>query len=142
MTKFYEAVIQYNGQGEPKETVIVSVGQKTKDDDFIFFYFETLGELMSYTGDEADADNDFYIHSHTEIQPRQIHTPPNQSWLHGKYKGIGEINTALSYVAIDKNDFFAQGESAELIINEIHHIWLKNTITEEEAFQKYINLYF
>ena len=42
------------------------------------------------------------------------------SWLSGKHSANIEINTRLPYVAI--YDFFAQGDSAEDIINEINEI--------------------
>jgi hypothetical protein len=40
------------------------------------------------------------------------------SWLNGKHSADIEINTRLPYVAL--YDFFAQGENAEEIINEIN----------------------
>ena len=43
------------------------------------------------------------------------------SWLSGKHSANIEINTRLPYVAI--YDFFAQGDSAEDIINEINEIY-------------------
>jgi hypothetical protein len=43
------------------------------------------------------------------------------SWLNGKHSANIEINTRLPYVAL--YDFFAQGENAEEIINEINEIY-------------------
>ena len=43
------------------------------------------------------------------------------SWLSGKHSANIEINTRRPYVAI--YDFFAQGDSAEDIINEINEIY-------------------
>ena len=43
------------------------------------------------------------------------------SWISGKHSADIEINTRLPYVAI--YDFFAQGDSAEDIINEINEIF-------------------
>ena len=43
------------------------------------------------------------------------------SWISGKHSANIEINTRLPYVAI--YDFFAQGDSAEDIINEINEIF-------------------
>ena len=62
----------------------------------------------------------------------------NESWLHNKYDN-GEINTALSYVAVDDPEWFFQGESAEEVIAEIHQYWLNGDITTEEAFNWWIN---
>lgn len=43
------------------------------------------------------------------------------SWLNGKHSTDIEINTRLPYVSI--YDFFAQGDNAEEIINEINEIY-------------------
>ena len=43
------------------------------------------------------------------------------SWISGKHSADIEINTCLPYIAI--YDFFAQGDSAEDIINEINEIF-------------------
>lgn len=42
------------------------------------------------------------------------------SWLNQKGDGV-EINTAFEIIAID--DFFAQGEEATQIINDINALW-------------------
>ena len=42
-------------------------------------------------------------------------------WLNGKHSEDIEINTKLPYVSI--YDFFAQGEEADKIINEINLIY-------------------
>ena len=44
----------------------------------------------------------------------------NETWLHGKYDN-GEINTALSYVAVNDPDFFAQAY-AESINAEVNNV--------------------
>lgn len=64
----------------------------------------------------------------------------NETWLHGKYKN-GEINTSLSYVAVKEPEFFAQGDNASDIIKEIHDLWLSGPLTEEQAFDRWIELY-
>jgi hypothetical protein len=64
----------------------------------------------------------------------------NETWLHGKYDN-GEINTRLPYVAVNDPDFFCQGEDASEIINEIYRFWIINNVTQEEAFENWINLY-
>lgn len=62
------------------------------------------------------------------------------SWINGKYEN-GEINTSLPYVAINEPEFFAQGDEAETIINEILHIWeTDGNMTQEQAFNHWINL--
>lgn len=61
------------------------------------------------------------------------------SWLHRKYEN-GEINTRLPYVAVNDPDYFVQGSEAELVIDQIHQIWINGDLTEEEAFNKWINL--
>lgn len=63
----------------------------------------------------------------------------NETWLNGKYKN-GEMNTGLSYVSVKNPDFFAWGEEADNIIKEIHQYWLNNEITEEEAFNHWVNM--
>ena len=65
---------------------------------------------------------------------------PHESWLHGKYEN-GEINTSLSYVAVNSPEFFAQGDAACDIIDEMHQYWVDNDVTQEEAFNNWINLY-
>ena len=67
-------------------------------------------------------------------------TQLNKTWLHGKYKN-GEINTDLSYVAVNDPDWFFQGDGACEVIAEIHKYWLKEEATQEEAFNWYVNTY-
>lgn len=62
----------------------------------------------------------------------------NTSWLNGKYEE-GEINTSLPYVSF--GDFYAQGDEADRIINEIHQIWLSCDITTQGAVTHWIGLY-
>ena len=64
----------------------------------------------------------------------------NETWLHGKYDN-GEINTVLPYVAVNEPDFFCQGDSASEIITEIHKLWTDSNLTQEEAFNKWVNMY-
>lgn len=63
----------------------------------------------------------------------------NESWLHGRYQN-GEINTSLPYIAVNEPEFFAQGESAELIIGEIWWIWRNGDKSCEQAFNEWVNL--
>lgn len=65
----------------------------------------------------------------------------NITWLHGKYQ-CGEINTALGTVEIFESDFFAQGDDAYRIIEEIRAIWLKSDVSVEQAFASWICLNF
>lgn len=62
---------------------------------------------------------------------------PNETWLNGKYNN-GEINTLFSYVAVNP-DFFCQGQEADEIISEIHQIWINSDLTQEQAFNQWIN---
>ena len=67
----------------------------------------------------------------------------NTTWLHGKYTIGGEaveINTAISYVAIGDR-FFAQGDEADKIIDEIHRYWLDYNVRVQGAIQHWINCY-
>lgn len=64
----------------------------------------------------------------------------NATWLNGKYIN-GEINTSLPYVAVKCPEFFVQGDDADTIISEIHEIWLQGELTNEQAFEHWINLY-
>lgn len=57
------------------------------------------------------------------------------SWLNGKLSKDIEINTSLPYVAI--YDFFAQGEEADSIIDEINYIYNTQDCTPLEAAQKW-----
>lgn len=68
----------------------------------------------------------------------------NSSWLHGQYT-CGEINTKLSYVSVNgtqsREEYYAQGDDADNIIDEIHSIWINSDLTEEQAFRQWINSY-
>ncbi len=55
----------------------------------------------------------------------------DSSWLDGHYGEDIEINTSLSYIAI--GEFFAQGEEADSIIEEINDIYNNQDCTPEEA---------
>ena len=59
----------------------------------------------------------------------------NESWLNGKFKN-GEINTRIPYVVTD--DFFAQGDDAERIIDEIFTAWTTGNISVEQAFNEWL----
>ena len=63
------------------------------------------------------------------------------SWLNGKHSPNIEINTHLPYVAL--YDFFAQGDSAEEIINEINEIYNneKLNLTPLQACKYWANLH-
>lgn len=70
----------------------------------------------------------------------------NESWIAGKYvidNQKVEINTSLPYVSIEgyRIDYFTQGEVADQIIKDIHQIWLKGKLTQDQAIQKWINTY-
>jgi hypothetical protein len=61
------------------------------------------------------------------------------SWLHGKHSPEIEINTKLPYVSI--YDYFAQGEDADNVIEEINLIWNKEDITILQAIEKWASYY-
>jgi hypothetical protein len=61
------------------------------------------------------------------------------SWISGKHSESIEINTKLPYVAI--YDFFAQGDDAENVINEINAIYNRDNCTPLQACEKWANLY-
>jgi hypothetical protein len=61
------------------------------------------------------------------------------SYLHGKHSENVEINTSLPYVAID--DFFAQGEDAANIIDEINQIYNSEDLTPLQACEKWAFIY-
>lgn len=63
---------------------------------------------------------------------------PDASWLTGVFKN-GEIN--VPYQTVAYNDFFAQGEEASSIIEEIHKIWVGASLTPEQAFEKWAEIY-
>ena len=73
------------------------------------------------------------------MKTEKVNIPePDQSWLHREYKQ-GEINTKLPYVSL--YDYFWQGEEAEKVIKEIHEIWLKGDLTQQEAVNKWCGYY-
>ena len=61
------------------------------------------------------------------------------SWLNGKYKN-GEINTWLPFVSVNDPEFYADGEDAERIIEDIYNYWLNGKVGQEDAFNWWINL--
>lgn len=61
------------------------------------------------------------------------------SWLNGKHSEEIEINTRLPYVAI--YEYFAQGEQADEVINEINVIYNLEDCTPLEACEKWAALY-
>ena len=63
----------------------------------------------------------------------------NKTWLNSKYKN-GEINTSLPFVSVNNPEFYADGENAEIIIEEIYNYWLNGKIGQEDAFNWWINL--
>ena len=64
----------------------------------------------------------------------------NETWLNGRYEN-GEINTSLSFVSVNDPEFYADGEDAERIIEDIYNYWLNGNIGQEDAFNWWINLY-
>ena len=65
----------------------------------------------------------------------------NISWLHGKFE-CGEIDTSLGTVAVYSPEFFAQGDDAFGIIEEIRSIWINSDVSVEQAFSSWISLNF
>lgn len=65
----------------------------------------------------------------------------NRSWLQGSYPGIGaEIHTGIPYVAF--GDFYAQGDQADLIMDEIMQIWDSAPyFSVERAITVWMNIY-
>ena len=57
------------------------------------------------------------------------------SWLNGKLSATIEINTKLPYVAI--GDYFAQGDEADNIIDEINYIYNTTDCTPLQAAEKW-----
>lgn len=64
----------------------------------------------------------------------------SSTWLNEKYKN-GEINTSLPYISVTEPDFYADGDDAEAIINEINMHYNSNDCTTEEAFNWWVSLY-
>lgn len=62
------------------------------------------------------------------------------SWLHGKYAN-GEINTKLSYVAVNDPEFYAQGDDADQIIEEMRKRWNASNLTQEKVFNEWVSMY-
>jgi hypothetical protein len=63
----------------------------------------------------------------------------NESWISGKGQGY-EINAAYSTVSIG-TEFFCQGESADIIISEIHSIWMAGDLSVDDAVKLWSNIY-
>lgn len=64
----------------------------------------------------------------------------NSSWMHGVYPEINaEINVNIPYVSI--GEFYAQGEDAEIIINEITKIYNTTALNVELSIKKWSDLY-
>jgi hypothetical protein len=61
------------------------------------------------------------------------------SWLSGKHSENIEINTSLPYVSI--YDYYAQGDDAENIINEINIIYNTKDCSPLEACEIWANMY-
>jgi hypothetical protein len=61
------------------------------------------------------------------------------SWLSGKHSADIEINTRLPYVAIYA--YFAQGEQAEEVINEINYIFNTQDCTPLQACEIWAGYY-
>ena len=73
----------------------------------------------------------------TQTNKQQNFTCP--SWLSGKLSENIEINTSLPYVAI--YDYFAQGDQAEEVINEINYIYNTEDCTPLQAAEKWASFY-
>jgi hypothetical protein len=69
-----------------------------------------------------------------QVNPAEFTCP---SWLSGKLSNDIEINTSLSYVSI--YDFYAQGDDAVNIIDEINYIFNTQECTALEAAEKWAN---
>jgi hypothetical protein len=66
----------------------------------------------------------------------------NSSWIDGRYLH-GEINVRMSTVEVYSEDFFAHGEDAERIIEEI--LWIYDDsefLTPEQALNQWIQYNF
>lgn len=61
------------------------------------------------------------------------------SWISGKHSEEIEINTNLPYVSI--YEYFAQGEQAKEVINEINIIYNNNDVTPLEACEIWASYY-
>lgn len=61
------------------------------------------------------------------------------SWLHGQHSENIDINTRLPYVHI--YEYFAQGEDADKVINEINEIYNRDELTPLEACERWAALY-
>ena len=68
---------------------------------------------------------------------KKRNTPPDKSWVNGKYKN-GEINVSMETVSVNDPEFFAQGDDARIIINDIYQIWVNGYMTQEQAFNEWI----
>ena len=63
---------------------------------------------------------------------------PNETWLSHKYKN-GEINTSIPYISINEPEFYCEGDEADIIIKEIHFLWLNSRYTTEQALNYWIS---
>ena len=61
----------------------------------------------------------------------------NLSWLTGRFD-FGELDSQLGYVSVEYPEFFAQGDDAYRILEEIRSIWLDRDCSVEQAFQAWI----
>lgn len=64
----------------------------------------------------------------------------DRSWLHGKYENGYEINTDIPYIAFC-DDFFAQGDDADDIIDQVLDIWREGEVTVPEAMDSWAFMY-
>ena len=62
----------------------------------------------------------------------------NLSWLTGRFD-FGELNSQLGYVSVEDPEFFAQGDDAYRILEDIRSIWMREDCSVEQAFQAWIN---
>ncbi len=62
----YNALIQWQDTGE-FEDVIITTNKETQDDDYIFFYFESVQEIESY---RKRGVNDFRVVSYLPTRTR------------------------------------------------------------------------
>lgn len=72
------------------------------------------------------------------VRKLELYGQPNESWIAGTYTVDNHkitIDTSYRTIAIDgyRTDFFAQGDSAEQIIDELHYTWIKSGKTDSEV---------
>ena len=61
----------------------------------------------------------------------------NLSWLTCRFD-FGELDSQLGYVSVEDPEFFAQGNDAYRILEEIRSIWIDRDCSVELAFQAWI----